>query len=143
MVAALQNRADAIEAQHDALKSEFRNFRIWIIIGTAASILGTIDRYIHRDQEKSDHPPVTVPVQQPPSNTVTGGSVTIGMDAPAETRREYLTTEDVAKKERVSQRTVTAWIQEGRIDPKPVQSNRAWQIAVDYRILPLTADAEK
>ncbi len=150
MVAALQHRVDKLESEnsdlksgHLNLKSEFKGFRAWVIVGTISSVIAAITKFI---PDQTSHVPIVPQIHTPAPapNTATGGNVTIGMEGTVtgDTRREYLTTEDVAKKERVSQRTVTAWIQEGRIDPKPVQSNRAWQIAVDYRILPLTADAE-
>lgn len=56
------------------------------------------------------------------------------------TRRTYLTTTDVAKREGVSIREITDMIQSGEIAPAPVKDGREWRIAADYRILPQSAD---
>jgi hypothetical protein len=50
--------------------------------------------------------------------------------------RDYLTTAEVAEKEQVSERTVTQWITEGRLDPPPVKAGKSWTIAKNVRILP-------
>jgi hypothetical protein len=70
----------------------------------------------------------------PPSNT---NSVQIGGHKPTP-QREYLSADEVAEREGVSARTVTSWIEQSRISPMPVKSDRAWIIAVNYRILPQT-----
>lgn len=71
----------------------------------------------------------------PPTNT---NSVQIsGADKPTP-QREYLSTDEVAQREGVSARTITSWIEQSRISPMPIKSDRAWIIAVNYRILPQT-----
>ena len=55
--------------------------------------------------------------------------------------RTWLTTQQVAAKEKVTDRTVINYIQAGMIEPEPVQIGKAWHIAENYRILP--HDAEK
>lgn len=57
----------------------------------------------------------------------------------ADSARTYLITEEVATREGVSDRTVTEWINEGRILPPPQKAGREWVIAADYRILQLSA----
>lgn len=82
--------------------------------------------------------PVTVPIQPPASNTVSGGSVTIGAAKP-ESQRVFLTVAEVAGREQVSERTITDWISKGAIHPRPERDGRPWRIAADYRILPQSA----
>ena len=52
------------------------------------------------------------------------------------TARDYLTTADIAQREKVTERAVTEWINEGRIYPEPVKQGKAWVIAKNFRILP-------
>lgn len=73
---------------------------------------------------------------QAPSNN---NSVQIG-DVKTKPQRDHLTTDEVAEREGVTARTVISWIEQNRIYPAPIKSERAWIIAADYRILPqLTA----
>lgn len=55
---------------------------------------------------------------------------------PMLTAREYLTTADIAAREKVTERAVTEWIAQGRITPEPVKQGKAWVIAKNFRILP-------
>ncbi len=50
--------------------------------------------------------------------------------------RDYLTTADIAAREKVSERTVTQWITEGRLEPVPEKEGKSWVIAKNVRILP-------
>lgn len=72
------------------------------------------------------------------SNSVTIGAT--GPDAEPESRRVYLTTADIAEREKMAERTVVKYINEGRIQPAPVRSSKGWQIAAEYRILPQSAE---
>ncbi len=82
--------------------------------------------------------PASPPIQPPASNTVSGGSVTIGAAKP-ESQRVFLTVSEVAEREQVSERTITDWISKGAIHPRPERDGRPWRIAADYRILPQSA----
>jgi len=74
-----------------------------------------------------------------PTNT---NSVQIG-DVKTKPQRDHLTTDEVAEREGVTARTVISWIEQNRIFPAPVKSDRAWIISADYRILPqLTASKQ-
>lgn len=53
--------------------------------------------------------------------------------------RTYLTTAEVAKREQVSERTVTDWITAGRLVPPPTKEGKEWRISAQYRIPPQTA----
>lgn len=73
-------------------------------------------------------------------------SVNVGKAAEPEaelvkTSRDYITTADIAAREKVSERAVLEWISAGRIQPQPVKNGKAWTIAKNFRILP--NDAEK
>lgn len=70
------------------------------------------------------------------TNTVSIGKGT----ADSETHRGYLTTEEVAQKEKVTARTVLNWIEEGKIDPPPTKEGKAWTISENYRLLPKPAE---
>lgn len=98
----------------------------WLII--AGVIVGILNLVISK-------PGTHAPSQ---STSVITGDAT---DTTAElaTRRTYLTTTDVAKREGVSIREVTDMIQSGEIAPPPVKDGREWRIAADYRILPQDA----
>jgi hypothetical protein len=55
------------------------------------------------------------------------------------THRTYLTTADVAAKEKVSVREVIDMIAQGEIEPAPEKTGREYRIAANYRILPQSA----
>jgi len=73
-----------------------------------------------------------------PTPSTNTNSVQISGADKANPQREYLSTDEVAEREGVSARTVTSWIEQSRISPMPIKSDRAWIIAVNYRILPQT-----
>lgn len=51
-------------------------------------------------------------------------------------KREYLTTSEVAEAEDKSVRTITDWIKKGYISPPPIEGAAGWMISPDYRVLP-------
>ncbi len=60
-------------------------------------------------------------------------------DAPLEadtSARTWLTTKEVAAREKVTERTVINYIERGMIEPPPVRDGKAWQIAQSFRIIP-------
>lgn len=61
----------------------------------------------------------------------------------ADSAREYLTVQEVAEREGVTDRTILNWIDEGRIHPAPIKEGKSWVIAEDFRILPHVAEAGK
>lgn len=69
------------------------------------------------------------------STSVITGDATDLTSAPA-THRTYLTTADVAAKEKVSVREVVDMIAQGEIEPPPEKAGREYRIAANYRILP-------
>ena len=54
----------------------------------------------------------------------------------ATSARDYVTTADIAAKEKVTERAVIDWIAAGRIEPPPVKSGKSWTIAKNFRIIP-------
>lgn len=80
--------------------------------------------------------PILAP-QHVPSNL---NSVQIGNASKEKPQREFLNSDEVGEREGVSSRTVTSWIEQGRIHPQPTRQGRAWTIAADYRLLPITAE---
>lgn len=73
-------------------------------------------------------------------------SVNVGaVEAVADTdsAREYLTVQEVAEREGVTDRTILNWIDEGRIHPTPIKEGKSWVIAEDFRIIPHVAEAGK
>ena len=121
------------------MEAAFKKLQTWILISTSIGLVAALARMVEQGHEKPIPIQQAVPQPAPTTNTAEGGSVKIGLSDGIDSQKTYLTTREVAEKEGVSQRTVNAWILEGRVDPKPIQSDRAWQISVDYRILPLTA----
>lgn len=89
-----------------------------------------------------DFQPPAVPA---PSSAPSGNSnaVNIGAALPAisgeQSRKDYLTTAEVASRENIAERTLLTWIEQGRIQPAPEKSSRAWLIPVNYRIQPPSA----
>lgn len=75
------------------------------------------------------------------TNSLTVGAVD-GADkaADAGSARTWLTTQDVAKREGVTDRTVINYIKDDQIFPPPRQEGKAWMIAHNYVILPKTSE---
>lgn len=130
MIAELQDRLTAAEASIRTLRA----LRPWIIVGTISSIIGTILKLL------PIHPPGSEPISPPAPATNTNslhiGAATTTPDPDPESRALWLTTDDVARREKKSPRTILTWISEGRITPAPVQTDRAWLISPDYIVTP-------
>ena len=123
MIAELHDRITAAEASIRTLRA----LRPWIIAGTIASIIGTILKILPIHPQGNE-------LLTPPSPATNTNSLHIGTTATpdAESRAAWLTTEDVARREKKSPRTILTWITEGRITPAPIQTDRAWLISPDY-----------
>ena len=100
----------------------------WLII--AGVIVGILNLIINK--------PGAAPAAHQSTSVITGDAT----DAAAElaTHRTYLTTADVAKREKISVREVTDMIAHGEIEPPPVKDGREFRIAANYRILPQDTD---
>lgn len=53
-----------------------------------------------------------------------------------ESARTWLTVQEVAKREHVTERSVLNYIESGMIEPLPVKEGKSWVIAEHYRIVP-------
>lgn len=53
--------------------------------------------------------------------------------------RVFLTVQEVAQREGVTDRTILNWIDEGRVQPAPMKEGKSWVIAENFRILPQIA----
>lgn len=56
-----------------------------------------------------------------------------------QSRKTWLTTQQVAEREKVTERTILNYIEAGTIEPAPVKAGKEWQISADYRIIPKNA----
>jgi len=81
-----------------------------------------------------------LPILSQPNTPSNLNSVQIGNTNEKKPQREFLNSDEVGEREGVSSRTVTSWIEQGRIYPQPTRQGRAWTIAADYRLLPQTAE---
>lgn len=82
---------------------------------------------------------------RPSGGNIQGASINVGKADSTEatasaTGRNYLTVKEVAEREKKDERTITLWIEQGRIHPAPAKAGKAWTITADYRILPHYAD---
>ena len=73
--------------------------------------------------------------------SINGASINVGKadgvdDIAGSTARDYLTVKEVAVKEQRDERTITLWIEQGRLLPAPVKDGKAWVIDPGYRIIP-------
>lgn len=130
---AIHHRMTALEASHATMEATIRTLqgmRIWIIADVLISILNSILRLLPLPARDA----TTTPLQPaPPSSN--SNSLHIGTTPPAPaSHAEWLTTEEVAARERRAPRTILTWIAEGRIQPPPVQSDRSWRISPGYTL---------
>lgn len=107
---------------------------LWITL--AASLLGSAVKVL-QSLHYLPEPPSATPNSAPSGNS---NSVQIGAALPVssaeDSRKNYLTTAEVAARENIAERTLLTWIAEGRIVPPPDKSNRAWIIPANYRVQP-------
>lgn len=123
----MESRLTNLEKTVDAIAARQKVNTALLVIGLAASILR-----LFFPGGFGAHSPA-------PANT---NSVKIGVAEERQADREYLTVADMAKRLDVSPRTVTEWIAQGRFEPPPAKTDRAWIFAADSRIQPpTTADS--
>lgn len=109
-------------------------WRSWaILILTTLGLVLNIVRF-NRDFHPAASPPVNISPQISP--TQTNGS---GESAKISPARDWITVREFAEANGMAERTVLAYIAQGRIDPFPVKTERAWQLSADSRILPQPA----
>ena len=131
---AIQHRMSEMEARHATMEAAIRTLqgmRIWIIAGVLVGILNALLKLL---PVPSARDATTTPLQPPPPSS-NSNSLHIGTTPPAPaSHAEWLTTEEVAARERRAPRTILTWIAEGRIQPPPVQSDRSWRISPGYTL---------
>lgn len=88
----------------------------------------TTDIAILKDVRTRPHGGVT--------QSVNVGAADSDEDMALDSARTWLTTQEVAKREQVTDRTILNYIECGMIKPDPVKRGKSWEIAENYRILP-------
>jgi hypothetical protein len=73
--------------------------------------------------------------------SINGASINVGRAGGADdiaggTARDYLTVKEVALREARDERTITLWIEQGRLIPAPVKDGKSWVIDPSYRVIP-------
>ncbi len=74
------------------------------------------------------------------STNVNVGSAEAIAEEDENSARTWLTTQEVAAREKITDRTVINYIQNGMIQPEPVQIGKSWHIAENYRIVPKSSE---
>ena len=99
-------------------------FRMLMIVTVSMGLLNAIIKIW-----PAAHASASIPAHVPDSNNqiVTVGSATTAAPDP---QRDWLTTAEVAERERVAQRTVQSWIASG--DLPALQHGREYRIPVNY-----------
>lgn len=100
---------------------------VWLVItAIVVAVLGLVIR------------PIQVPSESHQSTSVITGQKDAAT-LPASTKT-WLTTTDVAQREKVTERTVINYIESGQIQPPPINAGKEWHIAENFRIIPKTAE---
>lgn len=103
------------------------NKLVWLVI--TAVVVGLLNLILPRSNSAPSAPHQSTSV-------ITGDATDLEQLA---SHRTYLTTADVAAKEKVSVREVVDMIAQGEITPAPEKTGREYRIAASYRILPQPA----
>jgi len=117
-------RIAEMESEIKKLKTQCWRTEFWAVCGLVISVFKLMQ-------------PITTHAQPAPSNL---NSVQIGNASKEKPQREFLNSDEVGEREGVSSRTVTSWIEQGRIYPQPTRQGRAWTIAANYRLLPINTE---
>jgi lipopolysaccharide/colanic/teichoic acid biosynthesis glycosyltransferase len=83
--------------------------------------------------------PIQIPSAAHQSTSVITGQKDAAT-APA-SAKTWLTTTDVAQREKVTERTVINYIESGQIQPPPIKAGKEWHIAENFRIIPKDAES--
>lgn len=120
----MEAKIETLEADLVAMKGKIDGLRMLIWLNIALSVVfGVVKLFM------AGHAPPA---------SASGNSVQIGAamsDAAAElTRRDYLRTDEVAKREGVSPRTVISMVERGDFSPAPVKDGREWRFSKGYTL---------
>ena len=124
----LDDRSEGLSARTKMLETTVANIDAtlkklnWLII--AGVIIGILNLVLRNPAAPSSH--------QQSVNVGQAGSKSAVVD----TARDYVTTAEIATREKVTERAVLDWISAGRIYPTPVKAGKSWAIAKNFRILP-------
>lgn len=103
---------------------------IWLLI--TAVLLALVNLVINKSQAPT--------ASHQSTSVITSDAAKVSDTSPPGTRRDYLLVSEVALREGKSERTITDWIEAGRIQPAPIKEGKEWRISAEYRIPPqLTA----
>jgi DNA-binding CsgD family transcriptional regulator len=100
---------------------------VWLVItAIVVAVLGLVIR------------PIQMPSAPHQSTSViTGQKDAITLPTSAKT---WLTTADVATREKITERTVINYIESGMIVPHPTRTGKEWHIAANFRIVPKSSE---
>lgn len=121
----LSSRMKIIELHIGEIRENFRRINWLLIAGVIVGILNLVLKSPHSGSAPSQS-----------TSVITGDASDLSQ---LTTHRTYLTTADVAAKEKVSVREVVDMIAQGEIEPPPEKTGREYRIAANYRILPHAA----
>lgn len=126
-------RIGAIEVQLEHLNDTMKGIQAtiarigWIIIG--AVLVAVVGLVLKSPDAPRSHNSTSVNVGAAEAAKLTSET----------SRRDYLTTADVAEREGVSESAVLDWIALGRFIPPPAKEGKAWTFAKTYRLTPATS----
>ena len=132
---------DGVLAQMAELKSEMTHLNrsvdginanmAWIVRLLIAGIVTALLALVLKPSESGDKN----------GNHISIGSTAVeSLEAKASDHRDWLTVQEVATREGVTDRTILNYIESRRISPTPTKDGREWRIAENFRILPNSAE---
>lgn len=126
------DRITDMEKRIDSLSHRVRQLTVGISISLGMGIINILLKlFLPFGLAPHPAPPITAPSQN--TQTVTLGQTTLPTPTSA---RTFLTTEEVARRENISPRTLLTYIAENRLTPAPTKTDRNWQISPTYQIIP-------
>jgi len=102
---------------------------VWLLIATVTLAI------LHLVVNK----PGTTSAPSQSTSVITSDAAKAVGSLPSISGRDYLLVSEVAEREGKTERTITDWIDQKRIQPPPIKAGKEWRIAADYRIPPQIA----
>ncbi len=125
----LSARMKVQELHSGEIRENFRRLN-WLLI--TGIVVGLLNLLISRNPL-----PATLPSHQ--STSVNVGDA--AEDITTNSGRTWLTVQEVAKREGITDRTILNYIDARMIEPEPTKHGKEWQISEKYRIVPKNAAA--
>ncbi len=121
-------------------------FRVLIWIGMLATPAAFVLFWSHSESIKLHEWRISALEREAMRGTGKGMSQSVNVGdskagAAEATARTWLTTKEVAEREKIDERTVINYIAAGQIEPPPVKNGKAWQIAEEFRIVPKDSES--